>query len=127
MTKYDRERNPWEAARVVRFQGVVLFSFVHRYWCLKGFFVFLQHYVMWAREKVVGRRTELGDSVELIQGTLVRFYAFTLRQAKTIFPENVRLSVWKRSRGPFTDWFFIAGRKSKHELVALYTQCFLLK
>ncbi len=113
MTKSDRADISTEAIRVAKSDGLVLFSFVYRYWNLRGFLAFFKHYWMWVREKVAGERTELGDYVELLDGTRVRFHAFTLREARVLFPKNtVNMEVWKTTKGPFTDWFFIAGRKT---------------
>ncbi|HLE65063.1 MAG TPA: class I SAM-dependent methyltransferase [Candidatus Bathyarchaeia archaeon] len=113
MVKADRLAVIAEALRVTKAGGTVVNCFVHRYWNLKSFLAFLRNYWVWFAEKVDGKRTELGDYVENIGGTPVRFHAFTVREARSLYPkENVRLTVWKGNHGPFTDWFFILARKA---------------
>ncbi len=113
MRREDRVSLLQEAARVTRPGGFILVNFVHRYWSLKGFFSFLKNYWMWITEKAAGKRTELGDYREVIAGTPIRFHAFTIREAKSLFPKSgIRLEAWRRGTGPFTDWFFIIARKT---------------
>ncbi len=113
MQREDRASLLQEAVRVTRPGGLILVSFVHRYWSLKGFFSFLKNYWMWITEKATGKRTELGDYREVIAGTPVRFHAFTIREAKSLFPKKgIRLETWRRGAGLFTDWFFIIARRT---------------
>lgn len=86
-----------EAVRVTKPGGLIIVNFVHRYWSLKGFLSFFKHYWMWMREKATGKKTELGDYIEKIEETPIRFHAFTIREAKSLFPRNnTSLTVWKR-------------------------------
>ncbi len=111
MGREDRVSLIREAVSVTRPGGLILVNFVHRYWSLKGFFSFFKNYWMWITEKATGKRTELGDYREAIAGTPIRFHAFTIREAKSLFPEkDVHLEVWRRGTGLFTDWFFIIAR-----------------
>ncbi len=111
MQREDRVSLLQEAVRVTRPGGLILVNFVHRYWSLKGFFSFFKNYWMWITEKATGKRTELGDYREAIAGTSIRFHAFTIREAKSLFPEKgICLEVWRRGTGLFTDWFFIIAR-----------------
>ena len=112
MERPDRKAILSEATRVTNVGGLVVFNFVHRYWSLRGLLGFLKHYWMWAREKMAQQRTELGDYVERIESSPVSFHAFTVREGRSLYPRNiVQLTVWKRNTGPFTDWFFIIGKK----------------
>ena len=113
MKKNDRLAIVAEAIRVTKAGGVVVNCFVHSYWNLKGLLAFLQNYLIWFVEKMTQKKTELGDYVENIGGTPVRFHAFTVREARSLYSkESVQLTVWKGNRGLFTDWFFIIARKA---------------
>ena len=118
MKKADRLSAVSEALRVTEAGGVVVNCFVHRYWNIKGFLSFLKHYWIWFAEKMAQKRTELGDYIESIGGTPIRFHAFTVREATSLYSkESVRLTVWKSGRGPFTDWFFVIATKSANTLL----------
>jgi hypothetical protein len=68
--------------------------------------------VNWAREKLLRKRTELGDYTEVIGSTPIRFHAFTIREAMRLFPQKgIRLSLWRKYGGIFSDWFFVVARK----------------
>lgn len=111
LNESDRRVSVDEATRVARLNGNILVSFVHRYWSLRGLVSFLKHYLKWAMEKISGKRTELGDYVELIGGEPIRFHAFTIREATSLFSKKrCRLQTWKRGT-IFTDWFFIIAKK----------------
>jgi SAM-dependent methyltransferase len=113
LDRKDRLEMISEAVRVTRPGGVVTVNFVHRYWNFRHFLSFTKHYVSWAREKVLRRRTELGDYTEVIGSTPVRFHAFTIKEALHLFPQkDVRLLVWRKHRGLLSDWFFIVARKT---------------
>jgi len=111
LNESDRRVSVDEATSVARLNGIILVSFVHRYWSLRGFVSFLKHYLKWAMEKISGKRTELGDYVELIGGEPIRFHAFTIREATSLFSKKrCRLETWKRG-AIFTDWFFVVAKK----------------
>jgi SAM-dependent methyltransferase len=113
MEPKDRIAFILEAVRMTRPGGMIVVNFVHRYWNLVGFMRFLRHYWMWMIEKLTRKRTELGDYVEDVGGTPIRFHAFTIREARSLFPRGeVSLEVWKRGGGPFTDWFFVIAKKT---------------
>jgi SAM-dependent methyltransferase len=113
MSREDRVSLIREGVRAVKPGGLLIVNFVHRYWSLKSFFSFFGNYWMWIREKAAGKKTELGDYVEKIGRTPIRFHAFTIREAESLFPKkDIRLEVWRRGRGPFTDWFFIIAKKA---------------
>lgn len=113
MQRDDRVSLLHEAVRVTRPGGLILVNFVHRYWSLKGFLSFFKNYWMWIAERATGKRTELGDYREVIAGTAIRFHAFTIREAKSLFPKkSIRLEAWRRGTGLFTDWFFIIAKKT---------------
>ena len=113
MRREDRVAFISEMVRVTRPGGWIIVNFVHRYWNLTGFFKFIKNYWMWIIEKASLKKTELGDYVEKIGRTPVRFHAFTIREAKSLFPldDVLRLDVWRRGRGIFTDWFFVVAEK----------------
>jgi len=113
MCRRDRVSLIREGVRVAKPGGLVIVNFVHRYWSLKGFVSFFRNYWMWISEKAAGKRSELGDYIEKIGRTPIRFHAFTIHEAKSLFPrKGVSLDVWKRGKGPFTDWFFIIAKKT---------------
>lgn len=112
MSRKDRQAIILEATRLTKPGGLIVFNFVHRYWNTAGFLKFLRYYWMWIMEKTSGKRTELGDYVENFGRTQIRFHAFTIREARSLFPQDkLSLMLWKRGRGPFTDWFFLICRK----------------
>ncbi len=109
----DRLKIISEAVRVTRSGGVVLVNFVHRYWSFRHLFSFMKYYANWAWEKLLRRRTELGDYTEVIGRAPVRFHAFTIREALRLLPKKgIRLSVWRKHRGLFSDWFFVIATKT---------------
>ena len=111
LTRRGRAIMVKEAVRVTKPGGLIIVNFVHRYWSLKSFLSFFKHYWMWLREKVTGKKTEFGDYIEKIGQTPIRFHAFTIREAKSLFPRNsTSLSIWKKG-GFFTDWFFVVAKK----------------
>ena len=113
LEKEDRLEMISEAVRVTKPGGTVIVNFVHRYWSFKHLLSFMKYYVNWAREKLLGRRTEFGDYTEVIGSTPVRFHAFTIREARQLFPRRgIRLSIWRKHRGLFSDWFFVVARKT---------------
>ncbi len=113
MERKDRLEMISEAVRVTRSGGVVIVNFVHRYWNFRHFLSFMKYYLDWAQEKLLRRRTEFGDYTEVIGSVLLRFHAFTIREALQLFPQKgVRLSVWKKHRGLFPDWFFVVATKT---------------
>ena len=113
MERKDRLEVISEAVRVTRSRGVVVVNFVHRFWNFRHFLSFMRYYVDWARERLFRKRTELGDYTEVIGSVPVRFHAFTIREALRLFPKKgVRLTVWKRHKGLFSDWFFVTARKT---------------
>ena len=113
LEKEDRLEIISEAVRVTRSGGIVLVNFVHRYWSFRHFFSFMKYYANWASEKFLWRRTEFGDYTEVIGRAPVRFHAFTIREALKLFPKKgIRLSVWRKHRGLFSDWFFVIARKT---------------
>jgi SAM-dependent methyltransferase len=112
MSREDRICLIHEGARVLKPGGLMIVNFVHRYWGLKSFFSFFRNYRMWISEKTTGKRTEFGDYVERIGRTPIRFHAFTIREARLLFPRDLQLQVWRRGRGPFTDWFFIIAKRT---------------
>jgi SAM-dependent methyltransferase len=113
MSREDRVSLTREGLRVLKPGGLLILNFVHRYWSPKSFLSFLRNYWMWIVEKGGGKRTELGDYVEKIGLAPIRFHAFTIREAKSLFPKkNIRLEVWRRGGGPFTDWFFVIATKT---------------
>jgi SAM-dependent methyltransferase len=113
MGKEDRREMISEAVRVTKSGGVVIVNFVHRYWSFRHFLSFMKNYMNWAREKLRGVRTELGDYTEIIGSTPIRFHAFTIREALQLFRKRcVKLSVWRKRKGRFSDWFFVVARKT---------------
>jgi SAM-dependent methyltransferase len=113
LTNEDRREMISEAVWVTKPEGIVIVNFVHRYWSLRHLLGFLKYYVNWAREKLHGIQTELGDYTEIIGSTPVRFHAFTIREALQLFPKKgTRPSVWRKHRGLFSDWFFVLARKT---------------
>lgn len=113
MRKEDRREMISEAVRVAKSRGTVIVSFVHRYWSFRHFLVFMKYYVTWVGEKLHRKRTELGDYTEIIGRKLVRFHAFTIREARQLFRHRgIRISVWRKHGGLFSDWFFIIARKN---------------
>lgn len=111
LNESERKVSVDEATKVARLNGTILVSFVHRYWSVRGLVSFLKHYMRWAMEKVSGKRTELGDYVEVVGGGPIRFHAFTIREATSLFSKkHCRLEIWKRGTF-FTDWFFIIAKK----------------
>lgn len=111
MSREDRISLIRDGVRVLKPGGVMIVNFVHRYWSMKSFFSFFRNYWMWISEKMVGKRTEFGDYVEKIGRKPIRFHAFTIREASSLFPRDLCLDVWRRGRGPFTDWFFVVATK----------------
>jgi hypothetical protein len=72
----------------------------------------MKNYVNWAGEKLLRKRTELGDYTELIGSTPIRFHAFTVREALGLFRgQGLKPSVWQR-QGLFPDWFFVVTQKT---------------
>jgi len=113
MGKEDRREMMSEAVRVTRPRGIVIVNLVHRYWSFKHFLSFMKNYVSCAREKLRGIRTELGDYTEVIGRTPLKFHAFTIREALQLFPKKgIELSVWRKHKGFFSDWFFIVAQKT---------------
>jgi len=113
MGREDRRELVSEAVRVTKSGGTVVVNFVHRYWSAKHLLSFTKHYVNWAKEKLQGIRTELGDYTEMLGNTPIRFHAFTIREALALFPKkDTRLSVWRKGRGLFSDWFFVVASKN---------------
>ena len=117
MGKEDRREMISEAVRVTKSGGVIIVNFVHRYWSFRHLLSFMKNYVNWAREKLRGVRTELGDYTEVIGNTPIRFHAFTIREAQQLFrKKGIKLSVWRRHSGLFSDWFFVVARKTAGRL-----------
>ncbi len=113
LKKEDRLKIISEAVRVTTPEGVVVVNFVHRYWSFRHLLSFMKNYVSWAREKLLGKRTELGDYTEIIGSTPIKFHAFTIREAQHLFPKKgLRLSTWRKHGGLFSDWFFVLARKT---------------
>ena len=113
MGKEDRREVISEAVRVTKSKGAVIVNFVHRYWSFRHFLGFMKYYVSWVREKLLRKRIELGDYTEVIGSSPVKFHAFTVREARQLFPKSgVMLSVWRRREGIFPDWFFVIARKT---------------
>jgi ubiquinone/menaquinone biosynthesis C-methylase UbiE len=116
LEKEDRQEMISEAVRVTKPEGVVIVNFVHRYWSFTHLLRFTKYYVNWAREKLLRKITELGDYTEPIGSTPVRFHAFTIREARQLFPtRGTRLSVWRKHGGLFSDWFFVIARKTDED------------
>ena len=113
LKKEDRLEMISEAVRVTRPEGVVIVNFVHRYWSLRHLLSFMKYYVNWAKEKLLRKRTELGDYTEVIGNMPIRFHAFTIREALQLFRKrSIKLSVWRKNGGLFSDWFFVVARKT---------------
>ncbi len=113
LKKEDRREMISEAVRLTTPGGIVIVNFVHRYWSFRHFLGFMKYYVNWASEKLLRRRTELGDYTEIIGSLPFRFHAFTIREARQLFPQRgIRLSVWRKHEGIFPDWFFVIARKT---------------
>ncbi len=113
MGKEDRREIISEAVRVTKSRGIVTVNFVHRYWSLRHLLSFTKYYVSWAREKLLRKRTELGDYTEVIGSTPIRFHAFTIREARQLFrTRGIKLSVWRKYNRLFSDWFFVIARKT---------------
>ncbi len=114
--RQDRASIISEALRVTKTGGTLVVNFVGRHWSFRGSLAFLKHYFTWVREKLSGKRTEFGDYVEMLGESLVRFHAFTLREARLLYPKkDLQLTVWKKNRGHFADWFFIIAKKNETE------------
>src|SRR2546425_5383962 len=117
MGKEDRRDMISEAVRVTKSGGVIIVNFVHRYWSFRHFLSFTKNYVNWAREKLRGVLTELGDYTEVIGTMPIRFHAFTIREAQQLFrKKGIKLSVWRKHNGLFSDWFFVVARKTAGRL-----------
>jgi hypothetical protein len=102
MGKENRREMISEALRVTKSGGVIIVNFVHRYWSFRHFLSFTKNYVNWAREKLLGIRTELGDYTEVIGNTPIRFHAFTIREALRLFrKKSIKLSVYRKHNRPF--------------------------
>ena len=113
MGKEDRREMISEAVRVTKPGGVIIANFVHRYWSFRHSLSFMKNYVGWAREKLRGIRTELGDYTEIIGRTPIRFHAFTIREARQLFRQRgIKISVWRNHGGLFSDWFFVLAQKT---------------
>ena len=113
LEKEDRREMISETVRVTRPEGIVIVNFVHRYWTFRHLLSFMKYYVNWARKKLLRKRTELGDYTEIIGGTPIMFHAFTIREARQLFPKRgIMLSVWRKHGGLFSDWFFVIARKA---------------
>ena len=104
LEKEDRREMISETVRVTRPEGIVIVNFVHRYWTFRHLLSFMKYYVNWARKKLLRKRTELGDYTEIIGGTPIMFHAFTIREARQLFPKRgIMLSVWRKHGGLFSD------------------------
>ncbi len=113
LEKEDRLEMISEAVRVTRPKGIVIVNFVHRYWSIRHLLSFTKYYANWAKEKLLRKRTELGDYTEVIGNTPIRFHAFTIREARQLFRKRgIKLSVWRRRTGLFSDWFFVVAGKT---------------
>jgi hypothetical protein len=88
MGKEDRRDMISEAVRVTKSGGVIMVNFVHRYWSFRHFLSFMKNYVSWAREKLRGIRTELGDYTEVIGSTPIRFHALQSERLYNSFAEK---------------------------------------
>ncbi len=112
MQREDRRDVIAEAVRVTKVGGTTIVCFVHRYWSLKGFFAFLRHYLVWAADRIAGRKAEVGDYTENIGGTPIKFHAFTIREALALYPrDRVQLTLHRSNKRFFTDWFFVVAKK----------------
>jgi len=77
----------------------------------------MKNYVNWAGEKLLRKRTELGDYTEHIGSAPIRFHAFTVREALGLFlGRGLKLSVWRKRGGLFSDWFFVVAQKTTETL-----------
>jgi SAM-dependent methyltransferase len=112
LSKRDRESIVTEALRVTESGGTALFNFVHRYWNLRGLIKFLRYHGACVEKKLRGKRAEWGDYWEIIGNKKISFHAFTIREARSLFPSRgIWLRTWKRKGWLFTDWFFVAAKK----------------
>jgi ubiquinone/menaquinone biosynthesis C-methylase UbiE len=115
----EREGILIEMQRVAKVGGILMVELVHRYWQPTDLLGWLWNYLATTFQKLLGKPVEYGDYTEVIRFDdsveKLTFHAFTTGEARRLF-EALGLSVKVERRGRlFHDWFFVMGKKRRHE------------